>query len=155
MREIKFRAWDKQDKVMRSVYAILYPNYYQGARQRSKTELQLHCSEIDHDMSSFYRPLEDCELMQYTGLKDKNGKEIYEGDIVQGTSYLYGYQLKGGKQFDYLGKVVWQDQEDVGLCWQLEDAKGGAWNLNQTVHRNELVCTGEVSGNIYENKDLL
>lgn len=93
---------------------------------------------------------------RYTGLLDKDGVEIYEGDILKGTSYLYGYQLNDGEQFDYMGQVIWQSQADVGLAWMLEDADGGAWMLNQTVHRNDIdYSTGEVIGNIYANPELL
>ena len=93
---------------------------------------------------------------QYTGLKDKNCKDIYEGDVLKGTSYLYGYQLANGKQFDYLGFVEWQSQCDVGLCYQLTDVEGGSWNLNQVVHRNDIdYCTGEIIGNVFENSELL
>lgn len=87
---------------------------------------------------------------KYTGLQTFNKEEIYENDILKGTSYLYGYQLNTGKQFDYYGYVEWQGQCDVGLCWDLQNGKG-AWNLKQTVHRNMIdYCTGEIVGNIHE-----
>ncbi|TQR29412.1 YopX family protein [Brevibacillus brevis] len=92
---------------------------------------------------------------QFTGLQDKNGREIYEGDIIQGTTYLYGHQLKTGRQFDYLGVVEWGTQADVGLCWQVSN-KQGSWELRQTVHRNDIdYCTGDIIGNIYENPEFL
>ena len=113
-----------------------------------------------------------------TGLKDKNDKEIYGsikidgkmskgGDIVKGTSYLYGYQLDNGKQFDYLGFVYWCSQCDVGLCWMCgelsllkdepkEGYAGGSWDLSQLVHRNDIdYCTGEIIGNIHDNPELI
>ena len=62
MREIKFRAWDKNNKAMFNEVAI------------SKNG---KCAISQEDIF---------ELMQYTGLKDKNGKEIYEGDIVNEKS---------------------------------------------------------------------
>ena len=67
MREIKFRAWD-------------------GSRMWDKTEIAVGNNDLfeilnDHNAVELFS--EAFELMQYTGLKDKNGKEIYEGDIVR------------------------------------------------------------------------
>ena len=67
MREIKFRAWDKETKKM-----SLYPQL--GFNNSVDINEQIRCCGK--------------ELMQYTGLKDKNGKEIYEGDIVRGNGLI-------------------------------------------------------------------
>ena len=60
-REIKFRAWDKFHKIM-----------------CNHEDINIWDRFMKDDMSNQYAP-----LMQYTGLKDKNGKEIYEGDVAQ------------------------------------------------------------------------
>ncbi len=128
-REIKFRAWDESQKYMA----------YQGTPDLETIQ-------------SFMHHFGDKELMQFTGLLDCNGKEIYEGDVIEGVSYLYGYQLQpNGNQFKYAGVVRFQTQCDVGLCWVVDDGSG-CWNLKQTVHRNSIdYSTGQIIGNVFEN----
>ena len=82
-------------------------------------------------------------LMQYTGLKDKNGVEIYEGDIMKPvTNYLYKFGNQGAVEYepDYGGYIVI-----------------GEWSKNQ--HHENLTCDiaieCEVIGNIHQNPELL
>lgn len=78
-REIKFRAWDKQDKKMYS----MVNDYFSG-----RTIWYLNTQECESEF----------EIMQFTGLKDKNGVEIYEKDYVRlGRNGIFIIDFTNGK----------------------------------------------------------
>ncbi|HEV4781317.1 TPA: hypothetical protein VY123_001944 [Streptococcus pneumoniae] len=96
-------------------------------------ERDIYCYDFD-----------DIELMQSTGLKDKNGKEIFEGDIVRTTRFL--------GRADEIGGFYEYDKEFIGIVKQLE----GSWVIDTG---SDAVCLwteieeNEIIGNIYENKE--
>lgn len=123
MREIKFRAWDNDEEVMYEADECIISFDAIG------NDIYIKCAS---DIEALY----SYELMQYTGLKDINGKEIYEGDIVKIQT------VKVNEQDYIIGKVVYSEYEGMYLT-----NKG--YILGRVSHRTEVI------GNIYENKDLL
>jgi hypothetical protein len=121
-REIKFRAWDKKKKEM-----IYYDN-----DSHDELVFNLNSGEflLWSDGGSY--ETKDLVLLQFTGLKDKNGKEIYEGDII-------AYDGKGREIVEFENGCFW-----VNLGGELPVPLFAQMGIEF-----------EVIGNIYENKDLL
>lgn len=86
-REIKFRIWDIENKEMLEVQELDFEPTFYGGR-----------IAIRPDQYNDYFDTEDMILMQYTGLHDKNGKEIYEGDIIRIKNSLI--EIEGKIIFD-------------------------------------------------------
>ena len=124
MREIKFRAWVKDRK---EIFEVILINYV----TKKVTYL---LERVGHLLSIRDAKFNDVELMQYSGLKDKNNKEIYEGDIVT---------LHNGKY-----KVIFNSKE---ARFVLRDDEF-EMNIPFTNNNNKRM---EVVGNIYENPELM
>ena len=137
-REIKFRAWDKERKIMYSTFLgksgdedndwiLFFPEYKISGKEGGKRVF----GGIDNPY-----PRQQFELMQYTGLHDKQGKEIYEGDIVKAC---WG-------QGELIAEIMFEDGAFVlGIrddCYR--DMAGEDNNKSY-----------EVIGNIYEHSYLL
>lgn len=136
-KEIKFRAWDNADiSVYNSLTDPRRMSFYGSEfdMDDDRNSLIFYTPDKKQAPLGDYNSQERYILMQYTGLKDKNGKEIYEGDIVE------------IKYSDIPFKIIWVEEKSMfGL-------KGGDKPLGEyIIPQNET----KVIGNIYENKDLL
>lgn len=137
----KFRAWDKRQKTMRGVMQIDF---------RKDTELRrINATESPENWEPLLCNMEMYEdefiLMQCTGLKDKNGKLIFEGDIVHLEECDYQDRTEIGKQFaTYESKII---EFDDGAF------KFDGIPLADLLHNPYL--SSEIIGNIYENPELL
>jgi len=90
-------------------------------------------------LAGFLEDCFGCDLLQYTGLKDKNGVEIFEGDIVEAHNYL----TKDGKVFfNDVDKIIFDEERAMFMY--------GSDYLFSVIN-----CHCEVIGNIYKNKGLL
>jgi uncharacterized phage protein (TIGR01671 family) len=135
MREYKFRAWDKEDKRM-----IIHEQEFIPLKITSIGVFRLDAS-IKEDRWEFINE-DRFEIMQYTGLKDKNDKEIYDGDIIKGTHLFVS-------RFDNQLKKV--KMNNGVICFSLYGFK---INIDRGEHLYTLSENDEIEiiGNIYENK---
>jgi uncharacterized phage protein (TIGR01671 family) len=143
MREIKFRAWDKIGKIM-----IDWPvNVYTD--EEGPWWSADHIGETGNTIASFDG--KTGVLMQFTGLFDKNGKEIYEGDIF---NYKYDKRAEGG---GYIAGTYGYHPENA----QVVEYRNGCFmvgheSLYDFVAFSKLPGHGkEVIGDIYSNPELL
>ena len=124
MRELKFRVWDD------------FLNDWHATA--ATTEFMDKCNKgYNFNIVCFGNP-ERVHIEQYTGLKDKNGKEIYEGDIVENT-------------YEDVGKVRYEVRWECGR-FIMESKK--PYNFVQ-IGMGVYSHSSEVIGNIHENGDLL
>lgn len=122
MREIKFRAWDKENRKMlifEDGRGLALTFYSDGSR--------LLTQDLGEDI------INDFEVMQYTGLKDRNSVEIFEGDIVKMVHGEKIFQVK----YRQAGFIFWNDKPDL-------------------LHPNHTIASNcYIIGNIWENPDLI
>lgn len=90
----------------------------------------------------------DCEIMQFTGLLDKNGKEIYESDLIKVSDPDFP------KSYDWIGEVVWL-LEDGFNGYYLQSGKNPQHRTSLGVGCFKPNVTLEVIGNVWENPELL
>ena len=141
MREIKFRAWDKDTKQMHEVIQIDFKNW-----------IAIPVPQRDEDGDVYWileqKRIQEVELMQFTGLKDKNGTEIYEGDIVIIEDYYENVRI---------GIIVFDSGtyklQNLGQSFYYEFGSDGEydWDSIENVDEDNI----EILGNLYENPELL
>jgi uncharacterized phage protein (TIGR01671 family) len=117
MREIKFRCWDDKIKRMISWEDMLLEEWFLG------------------DLQGW----DDLNIMQFTGLYDRTGKEIWERDIVK------TFNIRD----NIVGKIQWNNDR---LTWMIHPP---SWHKNTSEHLFYYRGHIEVIGNIYENPELL
>lgn len=155
MREIKFRAWDKVNKCwfkQENNQGDPLINHYISLDGWLWDKKHINSDNPDENDSLSKG---EFELQQFTGLLDKNGKEIYEGDILQFSDKTEWYRnelfLKSKeKQYEILNDDIKYPKETRVASLDFET------NYYEWLYPcSDLKCYWEVIGNIFENPDLL
>lgn len=129
-REIKFRVWHKNLEFLCFIFQINFEN---------KVVDLSGPHEPIYDV-----PFNDIIFMKYTGLKDSNGVEIYEGDIVKSMEF-------GGINFE----IIW-DNDNACFVGENNSIKGMGICLNETIkYPMYNLQFGKIIGNIYENTEFV
>ena len=140
MREIKFRAWDKNKKYMFEVIGISWFANHSSIWQVSGYDI--------------LEPIDNVDIMQFTGLLDKNGREIFEGDIVDYVN-----------EKEMIGRVCNMNDPNPDrkiVAWYQDECKFDFNNIDNTKQmggftfcESNLTKYFEVIGNLYKSPELL
>lgn len=133
MREIKFRAWDKRNKKMETRNILNNITWF--TYEDVNTRLYMAQASCDYI------------ILQYTGLKDKSGKEIYEGDILKGHDCDYPVDVLATVLFEE-GSFIIKGNEKKS---ESEESMIFYWCNSDNIKD----CEFEIIGDIYENPELL
>ncbi len=148
MREIKFRAWDKDRKLM------YYNVGFSGSNSfpRRIMDGDIDCLKLV--------TFDTAELMQFTGLQDKNGVDIYEGDIKlwKFNNHAWCYEcywsdIDSGFRWKMISHNEKQ-KDDLDMLFETEEDYYN-YVINSNQRNMGFDCYSTIIGNIHQNKDLL
>lgn len=141
MREIKFRAWDKMENRLVNVLELIL----NSAGQVQEIGVRMGY-EIGNRLTFILRG--NFELMQYIGLKDRKGKEIYEGDILE----FADVDIKGNDLINIASVHFRKGRYEFKHAKTLESRYINNSNHDELFY---IFNHSKILGNIYENRELL
>lgn len=138
MRKIKYKAWNNGSKLIADVLAIDWDEKGNiiSCHLKYKKDKTIYKVYPEKDYG------DDITLLQYTCLKDKKKKDIYEGYIISAKGHFdgYGWYDTGEHDYDFVAEVKWDNIKLTYTC--------GGYNLYD-------LDNVKIIGNIYENPNLL
>lgn len=154
-REIKFRG--KQTVTGKWIYGDLsFATYFLKDEMKPFILNPIDVRECGYN--TYHYEVISETIGQYTGLKDKNGKEIYEGDIVEFLDTgEEGYEYKEGYDFNNIASIVWENGR-FELDNIYDNNSAVLEFMNNESHEefiDELMSDCQIIGNVFENSELL
>ena len=142
MTGLKFRVWDTANKTF---HYFTLEELVEAVGSEHPAKVLYRVSDVaQYDRS-------DAAWQRFTGLKDKNGKEIYEGDVV----VSHTIEMEEGRKLSELGDpIAWCPRQKR----EIVEAKGGGFypfTRQWAIGSGDLIGFTKVIGNIYENPDLV
>lgn len=160
-REIKFRGFDEQSKEM--YYDFQWVD--SGKEGNDSIIFKSDKQKLSSNPHPFKNPYfkQQYHIMQYTGLKDKNGKDIYEGDILKHSFKFYGEAINDSKEQEVIegeevGQIIFKDG---CFTYVHKNEQGGGSEIAGMIDPSDEDLIGmeiyefEIIGNIHEDKHLL
>ncbi len=147
-REVKFKAWHKTEKLMCDVDTLTNEGAFLiGVKPGEDEIIQELRMVIPAPLNGRFCENDEFELLEFTGLKDKNGKDIFEGDILKlQYPFRIGAGVGCGEGFDYR-EITVSVSFDGGCFWFTGK---GFTDCNWRFYDNY-----EIIGNIFENPELI